>query len=311
MPERKRNKAKRLARMAIGALQAAAQSRAARQVGRAARAAVAAIARAAPVSPIVTSNRGRPQVSPSPPALSRRAPIPPAPASPPSSIRWLKDLVEDSKIGKIGRKVGSQSANGIVFRCDDHPTRLVKITLTSPQIFMNELNGFIKAHGKGNPINIYNYKNIIVSDAHYRKLKELFRSYSGGDAYIGVIVMDDFFAGENILDKGSYYDFAKKYGRNPEAMKMMHTTIHRTIKNIYPTRHGDLHGENILYKIINGVVTIGIIDFGYSYEGNIRGYSNFSRVYTNRHGRTVWPNINNPAIGRVENTWYLNHTYRI
>ena len=304
MPERKRN---RLARMAVGALQAAAQSRAGKKVGRAVRAAVAAIAKAAPLSSpvVVTNNRGRPQVSPSPPAAR---PAPPMASSPPNSVRWLKDLVEDSRIGKIGRKVGSQSVNGLVFRCDDHPTRLVKITLTSLPIFTNELNGFIKARGKGNPINIYYYKHIIVNDP---KLKDLFKSYSGGDAFIGVIVMDDFFAGENITDKGSYYDFAKKYGKNPGLMKTMHSTIHKTMNNLYPTRHGDLHGENILYKIIRGVVTIGIIDFGYSYEGNIRGYSNMSRIYVNRHRRTVWPNINNPAIGRIENAWYLNHMYKI
>ncbi len=200
--------------------------------------------------------------------------------------------------------MGTPSFNGMVFKSLDHPGMLVKITLTSPRLFASEVRGFETAHKNGNPIKVHYHKSVTVGDEVDFRLKRLFRAYNGGDAFIGVMVMDDFFVGAK--EKGDLNDFVKKH---PQFRKQMMTLVH-TMMNQIKVKHGDLHPGNILYRVLpNDDVQIGIIDFGYSYDGNISNVT--GRTFTNSMGRPTFVNRNHPLVHRVENKWYLNHWYAV
>jgi serine/threonine protein kinase len=137
------------------------------------------------------------------------------------------------------------------------------------------------------------------ADVTVANAKNTFKGYKSGPAFIGILVMNDFFYGSD--EHGDLNDFVKKHPGNAKPMFM--SEIKRMIKT-FGFSHGDLHPGNIIYRRKGDRIDIAIIDFGYA-SGSLNGPENF----VNKLGRPTHVNKNNPLVHRVKNSWYLNHWY--
>lgn len=205
---------------------------------------------------------------------------------------FVKRQVEELnswKFGKIGRKVGKPSYNGMVFRLVDHPSKIVKLTVTTDEMFASEVKGMKAASSHGNPVHLY----------YSATLPDFYSGLFRKSGTLGVLVMDDFFYGSS--EHGDLNDFDKRHPELVEELKSHIQVFARPI--LSKVKHGDLHPGNILYRKMNGQYQLALIDFGYSYSGNKPP----GTKYTNGIGRVSYKNKN---VNRVENNWYLNHWYK-
>lgn len=251
-----------------------------------------------------------------------------------SATRWLKSMITEEpswSFGTIGRKVGSRSVWGAVFRLDARPELLVKITLLpmktngTPALEMhqNEIRGFRKAAEVGvTKIDVVFQGGITVSDNPL--LGQIFRGYTPGhNQTLSVIVMTDFFyPPAQFTEHGDFNQFIQ---RNPEYISLACEHIRNFMRLLHGAgvRHGDLHPGNILYRknVSDGRFIFSFIDFGLSVKDKTftnatilkGGNINSNRVQNMNGQNVVRPLVRNqdiPFIYRTPNSWYYEYFYK-
>jgi hypothetical protein len=251
-----------------------------------------------------------------------------------SATRWLKSLITSQPAwtyGTIGRKVGSRSVWGAVFRLDARPELLVKITLlpmktnggTAIEMHQNEIRGLVKAREVGvTKIDVVFEGVITVPDNAV--LGQIFRGYTPGyNQSLSVVVMTDFFyPPDQFTEHGDFNQFIQ---RNPGYVNLACEHIRNFMRLLHGAgvRHGDLHPGNILYRknVSDGLFIFSFIDFGLSVKDKTftnaailkSGNMNSNRIQ-NMNGQTVVRplvrNQNIPFIYRTPNSWYYEFFYK-
>ena len=250
-----------------------------------------------------------------------------------SATRWLKSEITTRSWwthGSIGKKVGSRSKWGIVFRLDNHPNLLVKVTLlpmktnatAASELHANEVRGLRKARLVDvTKVDLISEGIFTIPDNPI--LGQIFSAYSTGhNQTLSVIVMTDFFyPPANFTEYGDYTQFLS---RHPELAALSCEQIRNYMRLLHSVgvRHGDLHPGNILYRknVSDSLYTFSFIDFGASVKDKTltngaitkSGDPSFNTI-RNLNGRSVtrvsFINSTVPYIYRTPDSWYLEYYY--
>jgi hypothetical protein len=251
-----------------------------------------------------------------------------------SATRWLKTMITTQPgwtLGTIGKKVGSRSVWGAVFRLDTRPDLLVKITLLpmktngTPALEMhkNEIRGLQKAK----EVDVTQVQVVfegVITIPDNPILGQIFNGYtSGHNQSLSVVVMTDFFYPPAQFTE--YGDFNQFIQRNPGIINLACEHIRQCMRLLHGAgvRHGDLHPGNILYRknVSDGRFIFSFIDFGLSVKDNtftnaaiIKSGNMNSNIIRNMNGQNVVrPSVRNrniPFIYRTPNSWYYEFFYK-
>lgn len=254
-----------------------------------------------------------------------------------STTKWLKHLVMAQtgwtpQLGAIGKKMGTKSTSGAVFKLKGHPELLVKISLLpfktngqpAVEFHNNEVRGYQQALAVGaTPVEIR--AAFVFQAAPDPRFGEIYQLYVDGSApTISVIVMTNFFwPATDFTSSGNLYDLVQ---RDPASIPAVCKVVRQLLRKLHlngRTRHGDAHPGNILFrKRAGGNYEVGLIDFGGSLEDNTmsnepiitRGNRQMN-TKTNLNGTQIpvpqYANRNIAGVHmyRTPNAWFMEHFY--